>query len=60
MEKEVDPVGVPKVRADPFCTWRVAPLGAEDAPRTAKAREPTPRRARSNRGIRFRRGTRQS
>src|ERR1700761_98038 len=44
MEKEVDPVGVPKVRADPFCTWRVAPLGAEDAPRTAKARGPTPER----------------
>ena len=60
MEKDVDPVGVPKVRTDAFCTVSVAPLGADDAPSTANASAPTPRTASSARGIRLRRGTGQS
>ena len=60
MAKAVDPVGVPKVRTDPFCTVRVAPLGADEAPSTAKPSAPTPRTASSTSGIRLRRGTRQS
>src|SRR3984885_14900918 len=57
--KEVDPVGVPNVRGEPFCTCSVAPLGADDAPSTANASPPSPRTASSTRGIRLRRGTRQ-
>ena len=60
MAKEVEPVGVPKVRAEPFCTARVAPLGADDAPSTAKPNPPRPRTASSTNGIRLRRGTGQS
>ncbi len=54
MAKDVDPVGVPKVRIDPFCTVSVAPLGADDAPSTAKPSVPTPRTASSTSGIRLR------
>ena len=60
MEKDVDPVGVPKVRTDAFCTVRVAPLGAEDAPSTAKPSVPMARAPSSASGIRLRRGTGQS
>src|SRR5258708_22299336 len=51
--KEVDPVGVPKVRVEAFCTVSVAPLGADDAPSTAKARVPTARKASSASGMRL-------
>jgi len=60
MAKDVDPVGVPKVRTDAFCTVRVAPLGADDAPSTANPNVPTPRAASNTSGIRLRRGTGQS
>jgi hypothetical protein len=59
-EKEFDPVGVPKVRIDAFCTVSVAPLGADDAPSTAKPSAPTLRTASNTKGMRLRRGTAQS
>ena len=58
--KDVDPVGEPKVRVDALCTVSVAPLGADEAPTTAKASAPRPRTASSTSGIKFRRGTSQS
>ena len=47
---EFDPVGEPNVSTDAFCTARVAPLGAEEAPRMAKSRVSTARTARIARG----------
>ncbi len=59
MAKDVDPVGEPNVLPDPFCTLSVAPLGADEAPSTAKSRVNSARTASSANGMRLRRGTRQ-
>src|ERR1700722_18217876 len=57
MEKEVEPVGSPKVALLAFCTASDARLGDEVCPITAKTRARTTSTASRTKGIRFRRGT---